>query len=152
MSSWMRVGLIIIIFFFLALFPVHDAQTQASLTLTVTSGQSVSASVTKADVEAGRVEILNPTVIEITANVNWQVVASVVIDSFPAGTGNPTALALEVGNNDQPGQFNAGGGLVQTGVPGSFTFSVDFRINLLTLGNAPAGNYGFTITYTIQAQ
>jgi len=145
------VVLIAIVLFTNATLFVNDAQTQPNLAITVVSGSNVNVPVTAADVEAGRVEILDQTTLEVTADVNWQVNASVTIDSFPAGTENPTALALEVGNNDNPGVFNPGGGLVQTGAPGTTSFTVDFRINLSTLGDAPAGNYSFTITYTVSA-
>lgn len=151
LSRAARTVLIAIVLSVVATLSVNDAQTQPSLTIVVLSGGVVNVPVTAADVETGRVEILDQTTLEVTADVNWQVNASVTIDSFPAGTENPTALALEVGNNDSPGVFVPGGGLVQTGVPGTTSFTVDFRINLSTLGDAPAGNYSFTITYTVSA-
>ncbi len=131
---------------------VTPAKTQPNLTIQILSGGNWTVSVTKDHVQLGRVDMNDQTQIEITADVNWKVTASVTLDAFPAGTQNPTNLALEVGSNDTPGQFNAGGGLVQTGAPGTVQFPVDLRLNLATLGNAPAGTYSFTITYTIQQQ
>jgi len=133
----------------LATLPSEEAKVQTTLTISVVSGSSVNVSVSQADVEAGRVDIFDQTTLEVSANVNWQVTASVTIDSYPAGTENPTHLALEVGNNENPGEFNPGGGLVETGTPGTTTFTVDLRLNLVTLGDAPAGDYSFTITYTV---
>ena len=151
LSQAARAVLVLIVLSATAVLFSLDAQTQPNLSIVVLSGSTVSVSVAAADVEAGFVEILDQTTLEVTADVNWQVTASVTLDSFPAGTENPTALALEVGNNDSPGVFNPGGGLVQTGTPGTTQFTVDFRINLSTLGDAPAGTYSFPITYTVSA-
>ncbi|MBI1729399.1 hypothetical protein HY229_01830 [Candidatus Acetothermia bacterium] len=130
----------------------QGAVSQPTLSLTVNSGASVSASITRADVESGFVQILDQTQLHVSADVAWRVRASVALDSSPAGTGNPTPLSLEVGNNDNPGEFNPGSGIVQTGSAGTFDITVDFRLNLSTLGDAPAGSFNYTITYTLEPQ
>lgn len=130
----------------------QGASSQPTLLLTVNSGASVSGSITRADVEAGFVQILDQTELHVSADVIWRVTASVALYSSPAGTGNPTPLSLEVGNNDNPGEFNPGSGLVQTGSAGTFDITADFRLNLSTLGDAPAGSFDYTITYTLEAQ
>ena len=65
-----------------------------------------------------------------------------------------TALFFSLDAQTQPNLsivVLSGGGPVQTGTPGTTQFTVDFRINLSTLGDAPAGTYSFTITYTVSA-
>lgn len=128
------------------------ASSQPTLLLTVLSGASVSGSITRGDVEAGFVEILDQTQLHVSADVAWRVTASVLLDSSPAGTGNPSPLSLEVGNNDHSGEFNPGSGPVQTGSAGAADISADFRLNLGTLNDAPAGSFNYTITYTLEPQ
>lgn len=151
MKSLIRLGLIIAVFLALAFVMAQPVHTQPSFTLQILSGGNWAVSVTNQHVQVGQVGMNDQTEIEITATVNWKVTASVALDAFPTGTQNPTYLALEVANNDNPGEFNAGGGLVQTGAPGTVQFNVDLRLNLATLGIAPAGTYSFTILYTIQS-
>ena len=126
-----------------------EVNTMPMLTITILSGGVTNGSIVAGEVQTGLDDYPDQTTIEVISDVNWKVTASVVVVSNPPGTGNPSATAIEVGNNDNPGEFNAGGGLVQIGTPGTVSFPVDFRLNLSTLGDAPNGNYSYTITYTL---
>ena len=136
-------GLLIVI-------PQLDGSTMPMLDLTIVTGGSINGSVANSDVQSGFVVFEDQTELQVMSDVNWQVTANVVIDGSPAGTGNPTNLSIEVGNNDNPGEFNAGTGLVQTGTPGTINLTVDFRLNLSTLTDAPSGDFDYTITYTLE--
>jgi len=124
-----------------------------NFTLQITAGGTVSAAVGAADVEAGFVEMLDQTTLEITANGNWKVTASVTNVVFPVLATNAIPTAVEVKNNDT-GLYVPGGGVVQTGLiaDGSpVAFTVDTRLNVMSIGNAPHGNYDFDVVYTISA-
>jgi hypothetical protein len=127
-----------------------EVKTMPNLTITILSGGTTNGSIVSGEVETGLDDYPDQTNIEVMSDVNWKVTASVVVVSNPVGTGNPSPNAIEVGNNDNPGEFNAGGGLVQTGSAGTVTFDVDFRLNLSTINDAPSGNYSYTITYTLE--
>jgi len=127
----------------------EQAAPQGTFDLVVLSGSMVSGSVAREDVEAGFVELLDETELEVTADADWQLNADVMVVSNPSGTGNPVAAALEVGNNTNPGEFIAGGGLVATGSSGTVSVLVDYQLNLSTLGAAPGGAYEYLVTFTV---
>ena len=127
----------------------EHAATQGTFDLVVLAGGMVSGTIARQDVEAGYIELLDETEIEVTADADWQLNAEVMVVSNPAGTGNPVAAALEVGNNTNPGEFIAGGGLVSTGGSGTISVFIDYRLNLSTLGTAPGGDYEYLVTFTI---
>lgn len=149
MREFRVIMIVLSLFTGLLVFAPAEVKTQPNFTISILSGGTTNGSIVVAEVESGIDNYPDQTTIEITADANWKVTASVVVVSNPSGTGNPSATAIEVGNNDNPGEFNAGGGLVQTGTSGTHSFTVDFRLNLSTLGDAPSGNYSYTITYTI---
>ena len=144
-----RVGTAVILTFIVSIW-AFSGSTMPMLDLTVVTGGSVNGSVANSDVQSGFVLFEDETELQIMSDVNWQVTATVVIDGSPVGTGNPTHLSIEIGNNDNPGEFNAGSGLVETGTPGTSNITVDFRLNLSTLTDAPSGDFDYTITYTLE--
>ena len=99
------------------------------------------------DVRAGFVSLQSTTLdVATCAACNWEVTAVVNLSTCPTGTTNCVTSALEF--QELGGGYLAGGGVIFSGT-GSQTFDADSRLNLSTLGDAPAGNYLFDVTYTV---
>ena len=125
------------------------------MTVTITAGNSLSASVGRVDIESGKIEFLGQTTLKVVSTAkNWCVRATASVISFPTGADNPGPNAIEFKNT--AGVFTSGGTLggviVMTGSPTSssgLSFTVDLRVKLSLFGDGKIGSYQFTDTYTI---
>lgn len=125
------------------------------MTVTITAGNSLSASVGRVDIESGKIEFLGQTTLKVISTAkNWCVRATASVISYPAGADNPGPDAIEFKNT--AGVFTSGGTpggvVVMTGSPTSasgLSFTVDLRVRLNLFGDGKIGSYQFTDTYTI---
>lgn len=125
------------------------------MTVSVVAGATLTATVAKANVEAGKIEFLGQTTLKVVSTKNWRVRATCAVADFPAGADDPTANAVEIKNS--LGVFTPcgtpGGVIVRTGTPtpaAGVTFNVDLRVILSLFGDGKIGSYQFAVDYTIE--
>lgn len=124
------------------------------MTVTIISGDTLNASVSRTDIETGRIEFLGQTTLKVVSTKNWCVRVNSSVTSFPTGADNPTPNAVEIKN--EAGAFTpggtSGGVRVKTGTPtpaSGITFNVDLRVMLSLFGDGKIGSYQFNNAYTI---
>jgi len=123
------------------------------MSVTLVSGATLSADLTKAYIEAGVIEFLGQTTLKVVSDTAWCVWADVVVSNYPLGADNPGVLAVEV-KDLVTGTFIAGGGRVNEGGPTpatGVTFTTDVRVVLDRFGDGKIGTYQFTVSYNIGA-
>lgn len=106
--------------------------------------------ISEEDIDEGYSYFLDRTILRVTSQVNWKVTAEVrpIGESISAGSSE----VIEIKNNVS-GEWISGGSLIQKGGPtgpDGQRFSVDYRINLVKVGNLNLERAKFEIVYRLE--